>query len=193
VRLRFVVERDAEGAAAVRFRVRPARFLLRPGASARVAFAVSMASAVRGRAPAEGVVRVDVGGGATLRVPWAITFARPRLTLLGTLRLSDRRFEPSDAAPAVLRFRAGRLLRTAGRYEVQPLERLDLELEDAEGDRLGLLARLRNVVPGVFAFGITGRGPAGQTLDPGVYRLRVLAVPTGRGPATRRSIRFRVD
>jgi subtilisin family serine protease len=193
VRLRVAVEPGAEGAAALRFRVRPRRALLRPGAALRVQLAVSMASAARGRAPAEGVVRVDVGGGATLHVPWLITFARPRLALLGPLRLSNRRFEPSDAAPAVLRFRAGRVLRSTARYEVQPLERVDIELEDTEGDRLGLLARLRNVVPGVFAFGITGRGPGGQILDPGVYRLRVLAVPTRGGLPSRRSIRFRVD
>jgi hypothetical protein len=56
-----------------------------------------------------------------------------------------------------------------------------------------LLARLRDVVPGVFTFGITGRGPAGQILDPGEYRLRVIAVPTAAGRVTRRSVRFRVD
>jgi hypothetical protein len=121
-----------------------------------------------------------------------ITFGRPRLSLLGPLELSVRSFEPSEAAPAVLTFRAGRLLRAADRYQVQPLERVDVELRDAEGDRLGLLARLRNVVPGVFTFGITGRGPAGQLLDPGVYRLRVIAVPTRPGPVTQRSVRFRI-
>ncbi|MDQ3823790.1 MAG: hypothetical protein M3321_11200, partial [Actinomycetota bacterium] len=125
--------------------------------------------------------------------PWTITFARPRLALLGPLTLSDRRFEPSDAAPAVLRFRAGRLLRGTTGYEVQPLERLDIELRDAEGDRLGLLTRLRDVVPGVFTFGITGRGPAGQELDRGRYRLRVIAVPTNGGAATVRSVAFRVE
>jgi hypothetical protein len=193
VRLRVDVDRDAEGAASVVFRAVPARFLLRPGAARRVELTALVASVPQGRAPAEGVVRVHIAGGDRLRVPWAITFARPRLSLLGPLHLSDRRFEPSDDAPAVLRFRAGRLLRAAGRYEVQPLERLDLELRDADGDRLGLLARLRNVVPGVFTFGITGRGPAGQVLDPGRYRLRVIAVPTHGGPPTRRSVGFRVD
>jgi hypothetical protein len=193
VRFRIDVDRDAEGAAAVVFRARPARFLLHAGSARRIELTALVASVPAGRAPAEGVVRVHIAGGAALRVPWAITFARPRLSLLGPLQLSDRRFEPSDAAPAVLRFRAGRLLRAAGRYEVQPLERLDIELRDAEGDRLGLLARLRDVVPGVFTFGITGRGPAGQILDPGQYRLRVIAVPTRRGAATRRSVRFRVD
>jgi Subtilase family len=193
VRLLLEVDRDAEGAAAVVFRVRPRRVLLRPGARLRVRLDAIVASVPHGRAPAEGVVTVRIAGGATLRVPWAITFARRRLSLLGPLELSNRRFEPSDAAPSVLRFRAGRLLRSAGRYEVVPLERLDIELRDSEGDRLGLLARLRNVVPGVFTFGITGRGPAGQVLDPGKYRLRVIAVPTRGGPATRRSVGFQVD
>jgi hypothetical protein len=193
VRLLVDVDHDVEGAAAVVFRARPARFLLGPGASRRLELTALVASVPHGRAPSEGVVRVRIGGGDALHVPWAITFARPRLSLLGPLQLSDRRFEPSDDAPAVLRFRAGRLLRAAGRYEVQPLERLDLVLEDDEGDRLGLLARLRDVVPGIFTFGITGRGPAGQVLDPGRYRLLVIAVPTHGGPATRRSVGFRVD
>jgi hypothetical protein len=193
VRVRVEVDRDAEGAASVVFRLRPSAFLLRPGEVRRVRLDGIVASVPRGRAPADGVVRVRIVGGATLRVPWAVTFARSQLSLLGPLQLSSRRFEPSDAAPAVLRFRAGRLLRAAGGYEVVPLERLDIELRDAEGDRLGLLARLRDVVPGVFTFGITGRGPAGQILDPGVYRLLVIAVPTHGGPATRRSVRFRVD
>jgi hypothetical protein len=177
----------------VSFRVKPARLLLSGGAALEIRVTARLSSAPRGLAPVEGVVRFRQAGGSVLRVPWAITFGRSHISLLGPLQLSLRSFEPSDAAPAVLTFRAGRLFRTTNRYQVQALARVDVELRDADGDRLGLLARLRNVVPGVFTFGITGRGPAGQLLDPGVYRLRVIAVPTRPGPATRRSVRFRIE
>ena len=60
--------------------------------------------------------------------------------------------------------------------------RLDVELRTAAGKRLGLLARLRDLLPGRYAFGITGHGPNGQLLEPGRYELRVLAWPTGGGP-----------
>jgi hypothetical protein len=106
--------------------------------------------------------------------------------------LSVSSFAPSDAAPAVLSLEAGRIDRSERRYEVQPLDRLDIELWQPDGDRLGLLARLRNVLPGRFTFGITGRGPGGQLLDPGRYRLKVVAVPTARAAATVRWVTFRI-
>ena len=87
---------------------------------------------------------------------------------------------------------AGKVLRAGGRDEVQPLERLDISLWNARGVRLGLLARLRDVLPGRFEFGITGRSPAGAPLAKGAYQLRIVAVPTTKGPATRRSISFRI-
>ena len=47
---------------------------------------------------------------------------------------------------------------------------------------LGLLARLRDVLPGQYAFGLTGRGPDGLRLEPGPYRLRLVARPAAGGP-----------
>jgi hypothetical protein len=54
-----------------------------------------------------------------------------------------------------------------------------------------LLARLRDVLPGSYAFGLTGRGPNGGGLPPGRYRLRVLAVPPD-GTYERRFVRFQI-
>jgi hypothetical protein len=48
------------------------------------------------------------------------------------------------------------------------------------------------VLPGRYAFGLTGRGPSGRMLQSGPYELRILAWPTGGGPPTSRSVRFRI-
>ena len=36
-------------------------------------------------------------------------------------------------------------------------------------------ARLRDLLPGRYAFGLTGRGPGGKVLQPGTYVLRLRA------------------
>ena len=51
-----------------------------------------------------------------------------------------------------------------------------------------MLARLRNVIPGHVAIGITGRDPAGGLLPRGRYRLRLTAWPTERGGRPSRAV-----
>ena len=72
----------------------------------------------------------------------------------------------------------------------RPLSRLDVELWRG-GKQLGLVARLRDVLPGRYAFGLTGRGPRGGALAKGSYRVRVLAVPPD-GPAEAETVTFRI-
>jgi hypothetical protein len=47
---------------------------------------------------------------------------------------------------------------------------------------------LRDLLPGRYAFGLTGRGPFGNTLRPGGYELRLTAEPVegaeGTPPST---------
>ena len=60
------------------------------------------------------------------------------------------------------------------------------------GVRLGLLARRRELLPGRYTFGLTGRGPTGNRLGRGLYTIRVLAFP---GDGTRKqadTIEYRV-
>ena len=63
--------------------------------------------------------------------------------------------------------------------------RLDVELRTAGGKRLGLLARLRDLLPGRYAFGLTGHGPTGQLLDPRPLRAARARLADRRRPAER--------
>jgi hypothetical protein len=112
--------------------------------------------------------------------------------VLASLHLSTRAFTPSDAAPALLTFVAGSVARGAGAPDISPLSRLDLELWSPHGGRIGLLARLRDVLPGRYSFGVTGRDPTGAVLQPGDYQLRLLAFGTDAGPPTTRTVGFTI-
>jgi hypothetical protein len=75
---------------------------------------------------------------------------------------------------------------------VQPLSRLDLELWSPDGGRVGLLARLRDVLPGRYSFGVTGRDPTGSVLPSGDYQLRLVAYGTDPGPPTVKTVGFTI-
>jgi hypothetical protein len=149
-------------------------------------------SKLEGAAPAEGVVIVTPLAGREVRVPWTILFGERRPPTLAAVRLSTRTFAPSDAAPALLSFVAGSVSRSGSRPHVVPLARLDLELWSPEGGRIGLLARLRDVLPGRYSFGVTGRDPTGAVLPAGDYQLRLVAYGTDPGPPTTRTVSFRI-
>ena len=134
---------------------------------------VAVALHVRAAGPAYGVVVVRAGG-STVRVPWT-TRAHTTQPLLGAVTLSNR----------VLTIDAGRVSTVAGSPAILPLARLDVELVHH-----GLLARLRDVLPGRVTFALTGRDAAGRPLPPGGYTIRVVATPVGGGPATVRMVRF---
>ena len=181
-----------EGAGALRFDLRPQHFSLGPGRSISVHVRARVTSKLVGTAPAEGVVIVTPAAGREIRVPWTITFGKRQSPVLASVRLSTRTFSPSDAAPALLSFVAGSVPRSAGEPDVLPLSRLDLELWSSNGGRVGLLARLRDVLPGRYSFGVTGRDPAGAVLQRGDYQLRLVAFATDAGPPTTRTVGFTI-
>jgi hypothetical protein len=187
IRLKLAVEQTSEGATAVDFDVKPETLLLPRGHTAGVTLRAITASSPTGAEPAEGAVVVRITGGGRIRIPWTIAFG-DETDLIGAVHLSAGKFRPSDTSPALLLFQAGTLLQADGRQEVRPVSRIDVDLFNAAGDDLGLLARLRDVLPGRVALGLTGRDPAGGILPPGTYTLRLRAWPTDGGPATRRSI-----
>ena len=145
----------------------------------------------RGLGAIEGRVRLSVSGGGRMYVPWAVALPVRGSALIGAISLSARgSFRASDGAPAVLTVQAGQVRDLAGRRQLRPVSRLDVELWRGR-ERLGVLARLRDALPGRYAFGSTGRGPRGGVLARGAYRLRVVAHPFD-GPVETEIVGFRI-
>jgi hypothetical protein len=143
---------------------------------------VSLVAAVStppvGDLPAEGSIVLATTGGSTISLPWVVTFVQRSGSVLGPLRLSTDTFSPSTTTPALLTFRAGLLVANGSSVAVQPVSLLRLDLLAEDGTDLGTLATLRDLLPGRYAFGLTGRSSAGNPLGKGRYRLRVTAVPS---------------
>ncbi|HEY5294315.1 MAG TPA: S8 family serine peptidase [Gaiellaceae bacterium] len=160
---------------ALHFTVKPSRLLLRVGRSASVRVTVR-ASAPPSSDVVTGAIQVAAAGSETLRVPWALSFHPPVANLLPHVSLNDTSFKPSDTTPALLTIQVGDVVRDGG-LQIVPVSRLDLQLYSASGHYLGTLARLRDLLPGSYSFGITGRGPSSARLAPGAYQLRLAAWP----------------
>jgi subtilisin family serine protease len=192
LRVAVDIERRGFPAADTFITARPARLIMRPGALARVRLEARVPEPARGGPAAEGALVLRRAAGTPFRVPFAVAFGPAQTNLLEGVQLSAGSFAPSDTRPSVLSLQAGRVRTIGGRPELEPVERLDIELWTDDGKRIGVIARLRNLLPGRYAFGITGRDPGGQRLEAGVYRLRLIAVPTGDGVPTRRSLTFAI-
>jgi hypothetical protein len=164
--------------------------VIEPGAVATITLRTPPITIARGEA-ASGTLTFTPLTGLPLRIPWVVVL-RPAGGLLGPLAISQADFKPSESKPTIVIVRAGRVLRSDDGNTVIPVLRLDVELWTEKGKRIGLLTRLRDLLPGRYAIGLTGRGPKGKVLKRGGYRLRVFAWPTGGGAPTVRSIRFRI-
>jgi hypothetical protein len=174
---------DQQGGARVGFSAQPAHLSLGPGASAEVEIRAT-ATAKLGDG-ASGVLVASASGAHAARVPWSIA-RRPEAgrALVDSVGLSNWEFAPSKVAPAVLAFRAGHVVSGAGGESIEPVGLLDVELWTTRGKRLGVIARLRDLLPGRYAFGLTGRAPDGKVLSPGLYVLRLRAQPVDAADGT---------
>jgi subtilisin family serine protease len=191
--LRVFIAADQQQAAASRglvFAAAPTRLRIAPGRWASVYVTGRIAYEGVPRTPIEGLLEVRTERSAPLRVPWLVSFRPALRALIGDVRLSVKSFKASDSAPAVLSFRAGGVARTARGLQIVPVGRLDLTLVGARGERLGVLARLRDLLPGRQSFGLTGRDGEGDRLEPGRYKLKLTAWPTGDGVPSRASVAF---
>ncbi|HEY7002659.1 MAG TPA: S8 family serine peptidase [Gaiellaceae bacterium] len=176
----FGLVSDQQGGIA--FTAQPARVSLGPGASSEVQVGVT-ATAKFGEG-ASGVVVATAPGARAVRIPWAIARRPADGKLVDSVALSNWQFAPSKAAPVVLAFRAGSAVAGPGGERIEPVGLLDLELWTPKGKRLGVIARLRDLLPGRYAFGLTGRGPNGKPLAPGTYVLRLRAQPVDAADGT---------
>ena len=190
VRSTIVVRTQDEGAAAVDFIVSPHRVRLKPGESVLVHVNALTASAPSGSTTADGTIVASIPGGGGVHIPWAIAFGPDDVDLIPRATLSAEAFKASDVTPTLLSIDAGRVLGVSGRPEIRPLKLLDVDLWRADGTRVGLLIRLRDVLPGRYTFGLTGRDPAGQPLPPGHYVIKIVAYPVEGRPLSRRRLPF---
>lgn len=186
--LRIAVAATQPGVTATTSR---ASLSLAPGAAKQVTVTVVATTLPDAPGAVTGVLRATVRRGPALRVRWAAVVPAGDRPTLSDVRLSTRSFEPSDRNPAVLTLVAGRVDGNAGKPQVLPLERLDIDLYRGRA-RVGALVRLLDVLPGRYAFGITGRGPGGGGLAKGTYTLRLTARPIGGGARTVRDVTFRI-
>ncbi len=174
----------------VRVRVRPSRALIRGRHRRTFRLRVDLVGENRGSST-QGTVTILLTGGQVLRVPWSVRYASGHSDLISSAGLSRRSFAASDSAAEVLTLRLGRV---SGSWErrIEPAAKVEVGLWNNAGRYLGVLARMRDVLPGHYVFGLTGRSPAGATLAPGDYRLRIKAFPSGGGKASIRSLRFTI-
>jgi hypothetical protein len=188
---RLLVRVHAPGQGGLLISSTPKWVRLKPGGHATVRLLVRLRGAPPTDGSAEGTVLLIAPGAGPLKVPWAITFGNPASSLISAIGLSSSEFKPSDTIPAVLSLRAGSVVQGPTGPQVQPLGKLDVELWRGR-KRLGLLARLRDLLPGRVAIGLTGRGPEGNLLRHGAYRIRLIALSTSGRPATRKTIDFMI-
>ena len=187
----LLVRVRSTGSGGLELEPKPHWVRLKPGGSSPVTLRARLNGVPPDGGSAEGAVLLVARGAGPLRIPWAITFGPQRQDLISAVALSSSSFTPSDTTPVVLSLQAGLVVPSPIGAEVHPVARLDVELWRG-GKRLGLLARLRDLLPARVAIGLTGRGPTGAPLDPGRYAVRLVATPTSKALPTIRTIAFRI-
>ena len=173
----------------VEIAVDPQHLRIRPGASADVVVRANTSNLSSAAGAATGELVLHAGGASEVHVPWAVAVPAD-VDLVSRVAIAMTGTRVSDATPAALSFVAGSVTATP-EPQVRAVELMDVELWRG-GTRLGLLARRRELLPGRYTFGLTGRGPTGQRLARGTYTIRLLAFP---GDGTRKqadTIEYRV-
>jgi subtilisin family serine protease len=169
--------------------VDPQRLRIRPGASAEVVVRAGTSNLSSAAGAATGELVLHAGRASEVHVPWAVAVPAT-VDLVSRVAIAMTGTRVSDATPAALSFVAGSVTATPD-PQVRAVELMDVELWRG-GTRLGLLARRRELLPGRYTFGLTGRGPTGQRLARGTYTIRLLAFP---GDGTRKqadTIEYRI-
>jgi hypothetical protein len=191
-RLYLRVTLPQTGGAGLALTASPDRFRLRAHGRITIRIRATFNGTATLAPPAEGTIQIGSRSTLPIRVPWSIPFGRYAGPLLSQIRLSQHNFKPSDTTPAVLAFRAGALSTGDGGTEIHPVRRLDMFLESSSGTTLGLLVRMRDLLPGSYAFGLTGRDPNGNVLPDGDYTLVLTAVPPDGSRPTVRTLNFTI-
>jgi minor extracellular serine protease Vpr len=173
----------------VEITLEPERVRLRPGGRAEVVVRADTFNLSDEAGIATGELVLRAAGAPEVRVPWAVAVPAP-VDLVSRVTLVPTGERVSDATPAVLALVAGAVT-PIPHPQVRAVELLEVQLW--RGQRLlGVLARRRELLPGRYSFGLTGRSASGERLRRGSYSVRVVAWP---GDGTRRqseTVEYRV-
>ncbi|MGH3137876.1 MAG: S8 family serine peptidase [Gaiellaceae bacterium] len=173
----------------VEITIDPDRVRLRPGGNAEIVVRADTFDLSDEAGVAMGELVLRAGDSPEVHVPWAVAVpATVDLVSRVTIVPTDERV--SDATPAVLALVAGAVTVTPD-PQVRAVDLLEVQLLRGT-TLLGTLARRRELLPGRYTFGLTGRGPTGARLRAGRYFVRVVAWP---GDGTRRqaeTVEYRV-
>ena len=173
----------------VEITIDPARMQIGPGRSATFVVRADTADLSSEAGAATGELVLRVADSPEVHVPWTVAVP-PAVDLVSKIRVETTGTRVSDATPAALSFVAGSVT-AAPDPQVRAVELLEVELW--RGDtRVGVIARRRELLPGRYTFGLTGRGPTGERLRRGKYTIRLVAHP---GDGTRRqadTVEYRV-
>ena len=184
-RLTVSVQTLALAPKGVELTIEPRRLRIGPGRTAFVALQADTSALSEQAGAATGELVLAVSESSEVHVPWAVAVPAPGVDLLTRVSLQTAAGgRVSDATPAVLGLVAGALIATPG-PQVRPLDVLEVQLRRPNGELVGVLARRREVLPGRYTFGLTGRGPGGERLRRGTYVVRVVARP---GDGTRQQV-----
>ena len=150
------------------------RMLLRPGQAGDVRLRFELEELESTGAMA-GELEIVVRGSPIVRVPWVVSRPATDVDLLSQVSLTATGERITDATPAVVTFVGGAVVEGTD-PEIRPIGELEVQLWRGAELR-GVLSRRRELLPGRYTFGLTGRGPGGERLARGAYVVRLVARP----------------
>ncbi|MFO7572789.1 MAG: S8 family serine peptidase [Gaiellaceae bacterium] len=177
------VESVALAPKGVEITIDPQRLRLRPGRTGTFVVRAETRELSDQAGAATGELVVRPAGSDEVHLPWVVSAPERGVKLLSQVSLRRTGTRVSDATPVVLSLVAGSVAGDPD-PQIRPLEILEVQLWRGE-TLLGTLARRREVLPGRYTFGLTGRNADGERLARGTYVIRVVARP---GDGTRRQV-----
>src|SRR5262249_46439428 len=137
----------------------PSHLRLPVGASEQVVLHADTSAIAKDATAATGLLTLRVGGSTSVRLPWGLALPSPNVRLLSKVTLWTNGGRVSDATPDVLGLVAGAVVPAPG-PQVRPVDVLAVQLWRGK-KLLGVLASRRELLPGRYTFGLTGRSPNG--------------------------------
>jgi subtilisin family serine protease len=151
------------------------RLRLEPNGSGEVVLRAEVRELADAPGAAVGALILTVDGSPAVRLPWALASPPPDVDLISQVSLRPTGERISDTTPAVVSFVAGAVADGAD-PQVRPVDVLLVQLWRGR-KLLGALSARRELLPGRYTFGLTGRGPRGEPLRRGAYVVRLVARP----------------